>query len=176
MDLSNYARKRYYYCIPGQNNQKKTTLVNPRPPTPSPLLLIRASLRTPRHSAVRARASIYRQTFLHKSRHDHAMRRVRGPGGRFLTKAELNLYRKQLEAQDPEGATAPAPAPGTGKKNQVLVLYEAVLHCAALCSTVLHCTVMYCVVLYCTAPYRYSYCCTVNVLCFNVLYCCTSVL
>lgn len=59
------------------------------------------------------------QTFLHKSRHDHAMRRVRGPGGRFLTKAELNQYRKQLEAQDPEGATAPAPLPGTGKKNQV---------------------------------------------------------
>ena len=47
------------------------------------------------------------------------MRRVRGPGGRFLTKAELNQYRKQLEAQDPEGATAPAPLPGTGKKNQV---------------------------------------------------------
>ena len=67
-----------------------------------------------RHLSLRAL-----QTFLHKSRHDHAMRRVRGPGGRFLTKAELDQYRKQLEAQDPEGATAPAPLPGTGKKNQV---------------------------------------------------------
>lgn len=62
-----------------------------------------------------------RQSFLHKSRHDHACRRVRGPGGRFLTKAELNQYRKQLEAQDPEGATAPAPLPGIGRtKAQVM--------------------------------------------------------
>lgn len=57
-----------------------------------------------------------KQSFLHKSRHNHAMRRVRGPGGRFLTKAELNQYRKQLEEQDPEGATAPAEAPANGKK------------------------------------------------------------
>lgn len=59
------------------------------------------------------------QSFLHKSRHDHACRRVRGPGGRFLTKAELNQYRKQLEAQDPEGSTAPAPLPGAGRSKQV---------------------------------------------------------
>lgn len=65
--------------------------------------------------------SIFRslQSFLHKSRHDHACRRVRGPGGRFLTKAELNQYRKQLEAQDPEGSTAPAPLPGPGRSKQV---------------------------------------------------------
>ncbi|CAM9707617.1 unnamed protein product, partial [Ectocarpus sp. 13 AM-2016] len=64
----------------------------------------------------RRKVAPQRKTFLHKSRHDHAMRRVRGPGGRFLTKAELEQYRKQLEAQDPEGATAPAPQPGSGKK------------------------------------------------------------
>ncbi|CAN0470557.1 unnamed protein product, partial [Discosporangium mesarthrocarpum] len=38
------------------------------------------------------------QSYLHKSRHDHACRRVRGPGGRFLTKEELEGLRKQVRA------------------------------------------------------------------------------
>ncbi|CAN0130595.1 unnamed protein product [Ascophyllum nodosum] len=63
----------------------------------------------------RRKVAPQRKSFLHKSRHDHACRRVRGPGGRFLTKAELLEYRKQLEALDPEGATAPAEVAGPGK-------------------------------------------------------------
>mmetsp|Transcript_1931 Transcript_1931/g.3065 ORF Transcript_1931/g.3065 Transcript_1931/m.3065 type:complete len:145 (+) Transcript_1931:67-501(+) len=56
--------------------------------------------REARMALAKRKKVVDKKNYLHESRHKHACRRPRGPGGRFLTKEELKALAAQQSAEE----------------------------------------------------------------------------
>ncbi|KAI9471612.1 CCAAT-binding transcription factor (CBF-B/NF-YA) subunit B-domain-containing protein [Coemansia mojavensis] len=66
--------------------------------------------------ALENKLNLKRKPYLHESRHRHAMRRPRGPGGRFLTAAEIAEMERKGEL--PAGTSAAFPPSSSKSKSK----------------------------------------------------------
>lgn len=69
-------------------------------------ILKRRQARAKLESQIRAHKSQEKAPYMHESRHRHAMKRPRGPGGRFLTAAEIAELKANEAAEKANGTAA----------------------------------------------------------------------